>query len=121
MELGITLLLTAVAFKYTTSSYLPQISYLTLVDKFSMLGTLVIVVGCLAHTVLGFLDGWVGISEAALDRLSKVFFALILLSWIGTQIWFVCMERRVRGQKSFNRELLERQMGTRHLAPKYRT
>ena len=33
LELNFTLVLTTVAFKYTVSSYLPKITYLTLMDK----------------------------------------------------------------------------------------
>lgn len=34
LELNFTLVLTSVAFKYTVSSYLPRITYLTLMDKY---------------------------------------------------------------------------------------
>eukprot|EP00002_Diphylleia_rotans_P005451 TRINITY_DN14593_c0_g1_i1.p1 TRINITY_DN14593_c0_g1~~TRINITY_DN14593_c0_g1_i1.p1 ORF type:complete len:379 (-),score=81.43 TRINITY_DN14593_c0_g1_i1:192-1304(-) len=36
MSVTITLLLTAVAFKFVTNSYIPQVSYLTLLDKYTM-------------------------------------------------------------------------------------
>ena len=37
LDLSMTILLTAVAFKFITISFLPQISYLTLIDKFVLM------------------------------------------------------------------------------------
>jgi len=89
LELSVTILLTAVAFKYTTASYLPMISYMTLIDKFTLLCSFIIVIVCMCHTVLGMLDTWVEVPSGTLDFLNKVFCAVIALAWGGVQLWFL--------------------------------
>lgn len=39
LENTITILLTAVAFRFTTNNYLPMVSYMTVIDKFTLLCT----------------------------------------------------------------------------------
>merc|ERR1712085_103115 len=112
LAMNITLLLTAVAFKYTTSSYLPQISYMTLVDKFNMFCMLVILISCLSHTAIGCLDHRVGLSEARLELVSDVFCGSTFLVWIGAQAWFLRMKVRMRYQKSFNHKSMEKRRGS---------
>ena len=56
LDLSVTILLTAVAFKYATAAYLPQISYLTLIDKFVLLCMCMIVWATLLHALIGMLQ-----------------------------------------------------------------
>jgi len=99
LELSLAVLLTSVAFKFTTSSYLPQISYMTLMDIFTILSTLIIVVVCLFHTGLGILDRWIKVSHDVLNILNKVCIVVTFMAWIGVQMWFVYKERRIRKRR----------------------
>uniref|UniRef100_A0A7S4I2D5 Neurotransmitter-gated ion-channel transmembrane domain-containing protein n=1 Tax=Odontella aurita TaxID=265563 RepID=A0A7S4I2D5_9STRA len=93
LELSITILLTAVAFKYASAAYLPQISYLTLVDIFVLLCTSIVVLASVCHSVLGLLHNWMGIQRSTLETLNKVFFAMMALAWLAVQVWFICRAR----------------------------
>ncbi|KAL7536189.1 hypothetical protein ACHAWF_005395 [Thalassiosira exigua] len=86
---SITLLLTVVAFKYTSAAYLPQISYWTLVDKYSALSSGIVVLVCILHSILGLLDNWVGESPDTLFMLNKVFFGVTATLWTAFQLWFI--------------------------------
>lgn len=89
LDLNFTILLTGVAFKYTTTLYLPQVSYTTLVDKYALLCTLVIVVSCLFRTVLGILDSWANVSDDTLELLNKVFLGILAALWCFVQVLFL--------------------------------
>ncbi|KAL7530745.1 hypothetical protein ACHAXR_005896 [Thalassiosira sp. AJA248-18] len=88
LEISIIILFTAVAFKFTTASYLPMISYMTLIDKFTLWSTVGIVMVCIWHTLLGMLDTWVEVSNDILDLPNKVFFGVFASAWAGVQMWF---------------------------------
>ena len=82
----ITLLLTVVAFKFATASCLPQVSYMTVVDKFNLLCALIIVLSILGHTVMGFMGMWFGISFDVLVLVRNIFLGIILVTWIMAHI-----------------------------------
>ena len=73
------ILLTAVAFKSATASYLPQISYLTLIDKFVLLCMVCVLLTTLLHAIVGVLvaPSWGGLGEVQISEtatlLIKVF------------------------------------------------
>mmetsp|Transcript_670 Transcript_670/g.1379 ORF Transcript_670/g.1379 Transcript_670/m.1379 type:complete len:457 (+) Transcript_670:119-1489(+) len=100
LELSITILLTSVTLKYATNSYLPMISYMTLIDKFTLLCTFVIFVVCLCHTILGFLYTWAEVNSEVLDLLNRIFLGAVLLVWGGVQLWFLNKQRVLRKPKS---------------------
>jgi len=85
MGLSLTLLLTAVAFKELVNTYLPQISYLTILDKYVLAGfimqVLVIVQNAVAkveageHDILAFSD--------------TMGFALLLAYLVGYHLYFL--------------------------------
>jgi len=88
LELSITILLTAVAFKFASASYLPQISYQTLVDKFCLLCTSFIVLANLSHVILGVLFHWVNVQDATLDAVNVASLVAMVVTWLSVQVWF---------------------------------
>lgn len=100
----ITLLLTAVAFKFATASCLPQVSYMTVIDKYNLLCALIIVLSILGHTMMGFMNMWFGISFDVLVLISNIFLGIILVAWIMVQIWLLRTESSLKHEKSFNQQ-----------------
>eukprot|EP00568_Trieres_chinensis_P011376 CAMPEP_0183304296 /NCGR_PEP_ID=MMETSP0160_2-20130417/9431_1 /TAXON_ID=2839 ORGANISM="Odontella Sinensis, Strain Grunow 1884" /NCGR_SAMPLE_ID=MMETSP0160_2 /ASSEMBLY_ACC=CAM_ASM_000250 /LENGTH=146 /DNA_ID=CAMNT_0025467317 /DNA_START=30 /DNA_END=470 /DNA_ORIENTATION=+ len=82
-------LLTAIAFKYVTAAYLPHISYLTLVDKFVMLCTSVIILTNLVHAILGTLHVWFEVRRELLDLCNAVFAGAVSFCLLYILLWFV--------------------------------
>ncbi|KAL7531377.1 hypothetical protein ACHAWF_003744 [Thalassiosira exigua] len=89
LDLSLTLLLTVVAFKYTSAAYLPQISYWTLIDIFTGLCSATVVLVNIFHSVLGLLADWVGESLEITFMLNKVFFGITATLWTMVQVWFI--------------------------------
>lgn len=89
LELSMAVLLTAIAFKYVTAAYLPHISYLTLVDKFVMLCTSVIILTNLVHAILGTLHIWFHVRSDILDLCNKVFAGAMSFYLLYILLWFV--------------------------------
>ena len=75
--------------RYATAAYLPQISYLTLIDKFVLLSMCMIVLATLLHALVGVLQNWADVPMDTLDKLNKVCFGVTCLFWLGTQLWFL--------------------------------
>ena len=77
VDLSVSIMLTAVAFKFATASYLPQIPYLTIIDKFVMASFLQLVTSVLLQSLLGALkEWWSDITEEDLMAYNKLFFAV---------------------------------------------
>ena len=60
------------ACRYATAAYLPQISYLTLVDKFVLLCSCMIAVTYLVHALIGSLTDWAEVDHATIEVVNKV-------------------------------------------------
>lgn len=100
LDLNFTILLTGVAFKYTTTMYLPQVSYTTLIDKFAFLCTLVIVISCVFRSVMGILESWASVSYPTLETLNKVFFGIMVVLWSSVQMWFILARLEIKTSKA---------------------
>lgn len=55
MIIGITVLLTLITFKLSINKYLPSLSYLTIIDKYSLMNILIIFVNCTYFAIMGVL------------------------------------------------------------------
>jgi hypothetical protein len=123
LEISLTVLLTAIAFKFVIAAYLPQISYLTLIDKYLFACTAIIYLATLLASLGGALHNWGSDSAAdsptdalngttaghtpghtgadqraedGLQQLQVVFFTLIILCWVVLQSWFTVAAFKAR-------------------------
>jgi len=80
-----------------------------------MVCALIIVIGCLAHTMLGYLDEWIGISYESLTWSARSSLCLFFWHGSGHRSGFVCVERRTSNHRSFNREKMKKEIGSSHL------
>ncbi len=53
MIIGITVLLTLITFKLTLSKYLPSLSYLTIIDQYSLMNIMIIFFNCAYFAIMG--------------------------------------------------------------------
>ena len=95
LDLSMTILLTAVAFKFVTVSFLPQISYLTLIDKFVLMCMGFLVLNFTLHTVSGVLL-LAEIDNAMLSIIDWCFLGLLCLLYILKVVWFCAVSWRAR-------------------------
>mmetsp|Transcript_25167 Transcript_25167/g.59861 ORF Transcript_25167/g.59861 Transcript_25167/m.59861 type:complete len:226 (-) Transcript_25167:54-731(-) len=95
LENTITILLTAVAFRFTTNNYLPMVSYMTVIDKFTLLCTGAIVICFFSHSVLGLLFYWAGVEVELLEVFNKIFLGVFLATWASANMWFLHKERLI--------------------------
>ena len=89
LELAVTTLLTSVAFKFVTANYLPQIPYLTLIDKFVLMCNGVILLAFALHGLMGCLVNWIEIPSNLVDITNKVSVGLVVVVWGAVQTWFI--------------------------------
>lgn len=85
LQLNFTLVLTAVAFKYTVSTHLPRIPYLTYMDYFVLCNFGFIVCCGIEHVVSSKL------SKERADDLDMYFFISAGFVWLFTHILLVCL------------------------------
>ena len=88
LELAVTTLLTSVTFKFVTAAYLPQIPYLTIIDKFVLMCNGNILAGFLFHGAIGMLINWLQMTEFYVDIANKASITLVVLLWISIMYWF---------------------------------
>ena len=91
LDLSMAILLTAVAFKFATAAYLPQISYPTIIDKYVMLCFGLITFSILLHAILGGLREWVERPEEEIEIANKACFGIVAALWIAIQLYFFAM------------------------------
>ncbi|CAF3732331.1 unnamed protein product [Rotaria socialis] len=53
LQIGVTLLLTSITFRWTVNRSLPTISYLTSLDKYSIISIFILVILCIWHAAMG--------------------------------------------------------------------
>ena len=94
LAINLAILLTAVTFKYVTAQYLPQIPYLTLVDKYVFVGSANIVLATLCNAVMGFMQLWGGASDELLRVVNITSFIVVIAFWVATQLLFVVLAFR---------------------------
>ena len=90
LNMSVTVLLTAVAFKFVTAAYLPQIAYVTLIDKFVLWCTSIIYLATLFHAITGAMHRFpiLGASEELIDTSGTIFFFICAALWTATQVGF---------------------------------
>lgn len=98
LDLSVTILLTAVAFKFVTAAYLPQISYMTLIDKYLLGCTVIIYTATFFVAILGALHNWAQMREEVLVTLNKIAFGITLSCWVVVHIRFLAAGRRAGRQ-----------------------
>ena len=81
------LVLTASAYKMAISGKLPDISYLTVLDKYMLLCALFIVLVCVQSRCLNWLIEW-GISFHGLRRFDRWSFGIFGGLWVVLQLWY---------------------------------
>ena len=81
------LVLTASAYKMAISGKLPDISYLTVLDKYNLLCALFIVLVCVQSRCLNWLIEW-GISLDGLRRFDRWSFGVFGGFWVLLQLWY---------------------------------
>ncbi|CAF0732300.1 unnamed protein product [Adineta steineri] len=97
IAISCTLLLTSIAFRWTISNALPNISYLTLIDLYAIVSIFVLIILCIWHSIIGTLifiyDEHVNLKSDSywiwIDR--RIFFALVSLYTIvhvAMGIWY---------------------------------
>ena len=101
LDLSVAILLTAVAFKYATAAYLPQISYLTLVDKLILLCAAVIILSTLLQALLGMLRNWADCEQRTLDMVNAICFITVCIAWLAVHVWYVRAAHVARHSDSF--------------------
>jgi len=95
LEINVTVLLTVIAFKYVTASYIPQISYFTMMDIHVLANTVIIYLATICNTTVGIMiqlkcsDDAIGITYT-----SSV--AVVLIAWVVVQAWFFRAATRSR-------------------------
>lgn len=100
IDLSVTILLTSIALKYATAAYLPQISYLTLVDRFVLLCNTMVFLSTLLHALLGMLQDWFDVADETLELVNKVSCLGAGIFWLILQLWFVVRIHIARNESS---------------------
>ena len=94
LDLSVGVLLTAVALKFATSAYLPQISYLTVIDKFVNASFVTLAFSTAQHAFVAALQDWAAWPLSALDLVNVTCFCLNAVLWACCQLYFVVSWRR---------------------------
>ena len=95
LDLSMTILLTAVAFKFVTVSFLPQISYLTLIDKFVLMCMAFLVLVFTIHTIAGVLL----LAEVGNDVIAIIdwaFLGLLCMLYVLKLVWLSYVSKRAK-------------------------
>ena len=100
LELSVTILLTAVAFKFVIAAFLPQISYLTLIDKYVLSCTAVIYVTTVLVAIGGGCLHWADMDAEKLETMQIIFFWVVIGLWILLQLWFIIAACKARTQST---------------------
>ena len=90
----LTILLTAAAYKFAISSLIPPISYLTVIDKYSLLNCLLVLLLCFEGCIFCVLaaDDLLGSSVAR--TVDYIFFGLTMIVWLFLVLWVWRSARR---------------------------
>ena len=92
VSVNITLLLTAVAFKFVTNTWVPQVSYLTLLDKYTMIAIFMLMVQVLENFIVALRSDHENVDDhdgyfAIIYTVSWILFHVVIL--IGNKFnWF---------------------------------
>ena len=95
LDFGIGLTLTLVAYKFAIGSTMPEVAYLTTLDKFMLLNALVVILFTLLAGLTGFIvsadmsDGHSLDGRPNLRRGDRICLAVLSALWLLIQIWFV--------------------------------
>mmetsp|Transcript_205 Transcript_205/g.702 ORF Transcript_205/g.702 Transcript_205/m.702 type:complete len:466 (-) Transcript_205:58-1455(-) len=113
LNIAVTVMLTAVAFKFVIAAYLPQISYLTLIDKYIQFCNAITYLSAVLVAIVGGLQNWVCAPTSAPAFcvrdgadfahglgliLHQIFLAVVVTSWLLLHAWFVYRARAAAEQ-----------------------
>ena len=90
IDVGLTLLLTAVAFKLVTSNMTPEVAYLTLLDRYVGVSNVIIVLAVMAAAVASEVD----------DTFDRAAVWSLLGLWAVLNFWFVARVLAARARTS---------------------
>ena len=93
LDLSLSILLAAIALKFATSSYLPQIAYLTIIDKYVIASFCALAFSAAQHALIGWLDGE-GWAAERLNVVNRVCLGLNCVLWALMQGFFLLSWRR---------------------------
>jgi len=88
-SLMMTLILTAVAFKFVTSGLVPKTSYLTLLDKYALFGFFFLVIVMIKDFVLGLLIQFSSESFADVNKGDIIFTGSMCLLWLALHVFML--------------------------------
>ncbi len=75
-----TLLLTSIMFRWSVSRLIPPVSYLTLLDKYTLISLVFISLNSIWHSIIGFLIRRIGISNS-IDYYVLILFTIFFLAY----------------------------------------
>jgi len=87
-QLSLMLVLTASAYKMAITGKLPDIAYLTLLDKYMLLCSLFIVLVAIQSRILNWFVEW-RVDISALRLVDRVSFAFFSFLWFTLQVWYL--------------------------------
>lgn len=90
-----TLLLTSIMFRWSVSRLLPPVSYLTLLDKYTLISLVFISLNSIWHSIIGFLIRHMGISKT-IDYYVLTLFTLFFLVYHFLMAFFLFQALRNR-------------------------
>ena len=93
LQLVVVTLLTAVAFKFVTAAYLPQIPYLTLIDAYVLYCNGVILFAFALQGAMGVVVYWADVTEDLIILGNRVSLALVVAVWLWVQLWWLYARR----------------------------
>lgn len=118
LGITLTLLLTAVAYKFVVASAIPQVSYLTWLDQYISFcfAYLCVIIG--ENALFPFLESRPGWTIRAVHEL-YVFYALVGLFSLVNVVWFLYVSLTLRAQEKRNRQItlletVRREVGQTH-------
>ncbi|CAF0993094.1 unnamed protein product [Adineta steineri] len=79
LQITCTLLLTSIMFRWSVSRLLPPVSYLTLLDKYTLVSLVFISLNSIWHSVIGFLIRHMGISKIIDYYVLSIFTAFFII------------------------------------------
>merc|ERR1712060_192938 len=100
LSVSLALVLTAVAYKLTIAANIPQVNYLTLLDRYVVLCFLFITMAAVENSVMPFMCPDIVPDDRSTCKPDTVIGALWLFGWLSCSIWYVLWCRFLRWKRS---------------------
>ncbi|CAF0818068.1 unnamed protein product [Didymodactylos carnosus] len=97
LQITATLLLTSIMFRWSVSRLLPPVSYLTLLDKYTLISLVFISLNSIWHSIVGYLIPKIGLSKSIDYYVLLMFCALFIIYHIlmGLLLYFAFRRRQI--------------------------